>query len=79
VDATVLLIVRTAFTVLAARILTIFSLWMTFGLACWVMYNPSQERIAVAGGFAVLVYIPSVLRERKSHEGSKDQQEHGEA
>jgi len=52
---------------------------MVFGLACWVMYNPSQERIAVAGGFAVLVYIPSVLKERKSHEGSKNEQEHGEA
>jgi len=75
VDATVLLIVRTAFTVLSARILTICSLWMVFGLACWVMYNPSQERIAVAGGFAVLVYIPSVLKERKSHEGQSNQQD----
>jgi hypothetical protein len=75
VDATVLLIVRTAFTVLASRILTICSLWMVFGLACWVMYNPSQERIAVAGGFAVLVYIPSVLKERKSHEGQNNQQD----
>jgi hypothetical protein len=39
------------------------------------MYNPSQERIAVAGGFAVLVYIPSVLKERKSHEGQNNQQD----
>ena len=74
-DATVLLIVRTAFTALSVRILTFISLWMVFGLACWVMYNPTQERIIVAGGFAVLVYIPSVMKERKSHERSKDEEE----
>lgn len=64
-DATIVALVRTAFTVVTARILTILGLWMVFGLACWAMYAPSMERLYIAGGFAILVYIPSVAKESR--------------
>ena len=67
-DATVLALVRTAFTVITARLLTVMGLWMTFGLAAWAMYVPTMERLCVAGGFAVLVFIPSLTKETR---GSK--------
>jgi hypothetical protein len=66
VDATVLALVRTAFTVITARLLTLMGLWMTFGLASWAMYAPTTERLYVAGGFAVLVFIPSLAKEARS-------------
>ena len=69
-DATVIALVRTALAVVMARILTVLGLVMTFALACWAMYAPTIERLYVAGGFAVLVYIPSVLRETRS--GAKE-------
>jgi hypothetical protein len=73
-DATFLAIVRVALSVLADRVLTIFALWMTFGLALWTMNDPSLYRIYVAGGFALIVFVPSLLKERK-REGQV-QQEH---
>jgi hypothetical protein len=40
-------------------------LWMTFGLAAWAMYAPTTERLYIAGGFAVLVFIPSLTKEAR--------------
>jgi hypothetical protein len=74
VDATVLALVRTAFTVITARLLTLMGLWMTFGLASWAMYAPSMERLYVAGGFAVLVFIPSLAKEARSSKREPDRE-----
>ena len=67
-DATVIALVRTALAVVTARLLTLMGLWMTFGLAAWAMYAPTMERLYVAGGFALLVFIPSLTKEAR---GSK--------
>lgn len=65
VDATVLLqIVRLGLSVITDRLLTMCTLWMTFGLTCWAMYMPSIERLYVAAGFALVVYLPSLVKER---------------
>jgi hypothetical protein len=76
VDATVIALVRTALNVVMSRILTMLGLLMTFALACWAMYAPVIERLYVAGGFAILVYIPSVVRETRlgSKEKSRERQ-----
>lgn len=80
-DATVIALVRTALAVVTARLLTLMGLWMTFGLAAWAMYAPTMERLYIAGGFAVLVFIPSLTKEARgpkketSHERSQDVQE----
>lgn len=67
-DATLLAIVRVAFSAITERLLTLLSLLMTFGLAAWAMYGPTEQRLYIAGGFAILVYIPSVWKERKRNE-----------
>jgi len=65
VDASVIALVRTALAVVTSRLLTLMGLWMTFGLAAWAMYAPSMERLYIAVGFAVLVYIPSLTKETR--------------
>jgi hypothetical protein len=62
-DVTLLTIIRVSLSVLTARLLTLLSLLMVFILSCWVMYDPSPLRMYVAGGFAILVFIPSIMRE----------------
>jgi hypothetical protein len=74
-DATILAIVRMALHTITDRLLTVLSLLMTFGLAAWAMYAPTEPRLYIAGGFAVLVYIPSVLKERKRHEKAEQHRE----
>ena len=64
-DASVIALVRTALAVVTSRLLTLMGLWMTFGLAAWAMYAPSMERLYIAGGFAVLVFIPSLIKETR--------------
>ena len=64
-DVFVIALVRTALAVVTARLLTLMGLWMTFGLAAWAMYAPSMERLYIAVGFAVLVYIPSLTKETR--------------
>lgn len=73
-DATVLAIVRMGFTVLTDRLLTLCSLWMTFGIACWAMYEPSAERLHIAVGFALIVFVPSLIKERR-REGRQQHKE----
>ena len=64
-DVSVIALVRMALAVVTARLLTLMGLWMTFGLAAWAMYAPSMERLFIAGGFAVLVFIPSLTKETR--------------
>ena len=64
-DVSVIALVRMALAVVTARLLTLMGLWMTFGLAAWAMYAPSMERLYIAGGFAVLVFIPSLTKETR--------------
>jgi hypothetical protein len=70
-DATLLAIIRVGLSVLADRVLALLSLFMTFCLSCWVMYNPSELRLFVVGGFAILVFVPSVLRSNRNERPSK--------
>lgn len=68
-DATFLAVIRMGLSVLTDRLLTVLALLMTFGLAAWAMSSPTQERLEIAAGFGILVFIPSLLKERvKTHE-----------
>jgi len=68
-DATFLAVIRMGLTVLTDRLLTLLAILMTFGLAAWAMYLPTPERLEIAAGFGILVFIPSLLKERvKTHE-----------
>lgn len=70
-DTITLGIIRIGLRVLTDRMLTILSLIMTFALTCWVMWQPTWERQATAAFFAVFVFIPCIVKERKSHDQAK--------
>jgi protein-S-isoprenylcysteine O-methyltransferase Ste14 len=61
--------VRIALEIVSMRLLTILAMGMSFLLACWAMWIPSWERMAMAGFFAVCVFLPCISWEwRKSNE-----------
>lgn len=69
-DAQMLKVIRLAVMVLGDRLLTILSLGMTFGLALIAMDSPTWERVAIAAFFAVVVFIPTAIKERRKHEST---------
>jgi len=48
---------RLSLSVVTDRLLTILGLTMTFALACWVMHEPTPERLGMAVGFAVFSWL----------------------
>ena len=47
---------------------------MTFVLALLALEDPKWEKVAVMAFFAVVVFIPTAVKERRKHE-STDQQD----
>ena len=64
-DTQMMTVIDAATRILAARVLSMISLALTFGLFCWAMYLQAQLPCVIAGGFAVLVFLPVLLGERK--------------
>jgi len=73
-DGAVFKIVRVALEIISMRLLTILAMAGSFLLACWTMWEPTWERMAMAGFFAVCVYLPCINWERKKNEND-DQKE----
>ena len=73
--ATFLAVIRVGMAVLTDRLLTVLALWMSFGLAVWAMYNPSMERLQIAAGFGIIVYLPALIKERR-REGQRIEHQH---
>jgi hypothetical protein len=72
-DAGMVRVIRLALMVLGDRLLTILSLGMTFILALLALEDPKWEKVAVMAFFAIVVFIPTAIKERKKHEGSDQQ------
>lgn len=72
-DAALLRVMRLAILVLGDRLLTILSLAMTFVLALLALEDPKWEKVAVMAFFALVVFVPTAIKERRKHE-STDQQ-----
>lgn len=75
-------IIRVAIGVLTDRILTVLALAMSFSLFCWAMWGPVIERIVIATGFALLVFLPALIKEKQrdttqSQQASDPSGEHG--
>ena len=68
-DGQLLAVMDVATKILAARVLSIVALVMTFGLFCWAMWMQAVLACVVAGGFAVMVFLPVLIGERR---GEKD-------
>jgi hypothetical protein len=71
-DGAALKIVRVAMEVLSMRLLTILAMGMSFLLACWAMWEPTWERMATAGFFAVCIYLPCIRWERTNDESNNE-------
>ncbi len=65
---TVLIVLQTGMNVLAARVLTLLTLLMTFGLFCWAMYLGTIYAGVLAGGFGVIIFLPVLTGERRKKE-----------
>jgi len=63
-------VMRLALGVITDRLLTILALLMTFALACWVMHEPTLERLGTAVMFAVFSCL--VTRKEKKDEKVSD-------
>ena len=70
-DGAVLKMIRVALEILSMRSLTVLAMAMSFLLACWVMWMPTWERMAMASFFAACIYLPCISWERKKHENDK--------
>ena len=66
-DASIIAFVRLALGVIADRLITILGLSMSFGLGCWVMYDPVWERVTSLLIFVIFAYL--VVRQK----GKKDE------
>jgi hypothetical protein len=58
-------VLNAATRILAARVLTMICLFMVFGLFCWAMWIQTPIACVVAGGFALLVFLPVLVGGRK--------------
>jgi len=64
-DAAVVRVVRLALATISERLLTLMAMGLTFALAAWVMKVPTWERMAMAAFFAIVVFLPCVLKEKR--------------
>jgi len=60
--------VQVGLKVLAARLMALVGLCMTFGLFTWAMYLGSWTALATAGAFAVVVFLPVLASMRIKQE-----------
>ena len=61
--------------ILSVRLVLLLTLAMTFALFVWAMYLPGPERIAAAGIFTVLVFLPVIRADMRQNERSAVQGE----
>lgn len=73
-DASILRIVRIALGIISDRLLTILAMCMTFALAVYVMYFPTYERMGMAAFFALFVFMPLAIKERKNEGRQRDKE-----
>lgn len=64
-DGQLLAVLDAATKIVAARVLSMLCLLMTFGLFCWAMWMQTVLACAISGGFAVIVFLPTLIGERR--------------
>lgn len=65
--------IQVAYGVLAARVLALMSLVMTFVLFLWAMWEPVVLHFAIAGTFGLTIFLP-VLWHTRAELGEKREQ-----
>jgi hypothetical protein len=58
-------LVTIALRVISNRLITILALLTSFGLGCWVMWDPRWERVTTLAIFVLFSYLLVKVEERK--------------
>jgi hypothetical protein len=64
-------IIRIALGVISDRLITILSLLTSFGMGCWVMWEPTWERVATLAIFVVFAYLTVSIKEKPNGHDSQ--------
>ena len=67
-DAAILKTIRLALGVISDRLITIMTLLMSCGLACWTMWDPKLERVGTLAIFVIFSYLVIKTKERPRYE-----------
>ena len=54
--------IKVGMLILSGRVFALLALLMAFGLFCWAMYWPTQDRQILAGMFGLLVFLPVLFK-----------------
>ena len=63
-----ILFIGAGMKVLSIRLVLLLALVMAFALYSWAMYWPTNERIAAATLFTVLVFLPAIRADMRQNE-----------
>ena len=55
------MILQALMQILADRMILLLSLFLTFSLFCWAMYEPENNRLILAFSFALTVFLPCLF------------------
>ena len=59
-------LIKLALSVITERLITILSILTSCGLSCWVMYEPTWERVATLGIYVFFCYLILVAKEPRN-------------
>ena len=68
-----LTVLNAAKDIVAARVVVMLSLGMTFALFCWAIWLETVIGLVTAGVFAVFVFLPVLYRNRAKGDSSDGQ------
>ena len=63
-------LIKIALSVLTDRLIVILALCMSCGLACWVMWGPSWERVVTLTIFVIFSYLVVRINAHGTQEAS---------
>jgi hypothetical protein len=66
-------IIRLALGVISDRLITILALLTSFGLGCWVMWEPTWERVTTLAIYVIFSYLLVRIKEKKHGNDSESQ------
>lgn len=66
--STMVTVLSLALQAVSQRMVVLLAMAMTFGLFCWAMWMHQWIALAIAGSFAVSVFLPVLHRSAKNAE-----------
>jgi hypothetical protein len=69
------MILQALMQILADRMILLLSLFLTFSLFCWAMYEPENNRLILAFSFALSVFLPVLFSQGRKENVRRVQEE----